>query len=148
MRRTRAYSWLGSLLLLAVMGAAHADPAESQRAVLAAENIWLHAQQSNQYDAIAPYLAETFVQGNTDGSRSVGKAQALADAKKVTYSSVAYTDLNATAYGDAVIVTGTFTGKGTDSDGKSFAEHASFIDSWVKIGGKWLCMASADTSIK
>ena len=59
MKRTRAYSWVGSLLLLAAMGAAQADPAENERAVLAAENIWMHAQQSNQYDAIAPYLAET-----------------------------------------------------------------------------------------
>lgn len=148
MRRTRAYSWVGSLLLLAAMGAAQADPAENERAVLAAENIWMHAQQSNQYDAIAPYLAETFVQGNTDGSRSVGKARALADAKEVTYSAAQYTDLKATAYGDTVIVTGIFTGKGTDSSGKAFADRASFIDSWVRIAGKWLCVASSDTSIK
>lgn len=148
MKRTRAYSWVGSLLLLAAMGTAQADPAENERAVLAAENIWMHAQQSNQYEAIAPYLAETFVQGNTDGSRSVGKTRALADAKAVTYSTAEYTDLKATAYGDTVIVMGTFTGRGTDSSGKPFADRASFIDSWVRIGGKWLCVASSDTSIK
>jgi ketosteroid isomerase-like protein len=51
-------------------------------------------------------------------------------------------------HGDAAIVTGTWVGKGTDGAGKSINAKERWADTWVKSGGKWVCVASASAPIK
>jgi hypothetical protein len=45
-------------------------------------------------------------------------------------------------------VTGAWTGKGTDGAGKAVDTKERWVDSWTKIGGKWLCVASASATTK
>lgn len=148
-RRTQI---LGSLaLVLMVSGAAvpTAMAGAAEQAVTAAEHQWLKSQQTNNVELLAPLLADKVVETNTEGNVFAGKDAVLADAKSETWSSVEYTDLKVTVFGDTAIATGTIVGKGTTAAGKPIDERIRFTDTWVKTAnGKWLCVANHDSSIK
>lgn len=76
-----------------------------------------------------------------------GKEALLAAAKTNTWSSVEYTDLKVTVFGQTAIATGTFTGKGTIA-GKPADVRERFTDTWVMANGKWLCVATHDSPLK
>jgi uncharacterized protein (TIGR02246 family) len=130
-------------------GAAQAAPAGAdEQAVTAAEQQWLKSQQANNAELLAPLLADKVVETSTDGKVFAGKDAVLADAKSDTWSSVDYTDLKVTVFGHTAIATGTFVGKGKDATGKTLDERVRFTDTWVKMDGKWLCVATQDTPLK
>jgi ketosteroid isomerase-like protein len=121
---------------------------EIEKAIAALENQWLQSQRTNNPDIVAPLLADKFVSTETDGKVS-NKAQMLASAKTRKYSSAEYEDVKVTVFGDTVIATGGFKGKGTDASGKPFDEHDRWTDTWVKMpGGKWQCVASQDSPVR
>ena len=46
------------------------------------------------------------------------------------------------------MVTGSWTGKGTDGAGKAIDAKERWADTWVKTGnGKWQCIASASAPV-
>ena len=58
-------------------------------------------------------------------------------------------DMKVQVHGDSAVVTGVWTGKGTDGTGKAFDGKERFADTWVKMpDGKWQCVASASAPIK
>jgi ketosteroid isomerase-like protein len=109
----------------------------------------MKAQQTNNYDALDPLLADTVVTTGSDGKVSRGKAAVLADAKTVKWANVDYSEMKFSVYGDTVVATGDFRGKGTDSTGAPVDERSHFTDTWVKMpDGNWKCVASQDTAYK
>ena len=131
----------------ATVQTALADSAE--QAVMAAENQWLKSQQTNNVELLAPLLADKVVETVPSGKVFAGKDAVLADAKSEIWSSVAYTDVKVTVFGETAIATGTVIGKGKDATtGAALDERIRFTDTWVKTNGKWLCVASADSAIK
>lgn len=137
-------------MVLVVSGtAAQAAPAgAAEQAVTAAENQWLKSQQTNNVELLAPLLADKVVETTDGGKVHDGKEAVLASAKSDTWSSVKYTDLKVTVFGRTAIATGTFLGKGTIG-GKSVEQHVRFTDTWVQMAdGKWLCVATQDSSIR
>jgi ketosteroid isomerase-like protein len=143
---------LSLLLAVALLGASALPAADSgtsaQAAVAALEQVWMKAQQTNNYDLIEPALADGIVQTGADGKVLTSKAAALADAKTVKWANVDYSEMKFVVYGDTVVAAGTFRGKGTDSSGAAVDERSHFTDTWVKIDGKWKCVASQDTAYK
>ena len=86
---------------------------------------------------------------NTEGKFLVGKAAAIADAKAVKWMSAEYTNVKAAVYGDTVVVTGIFNGKGTDAAGKPIDVHERYTDTWVKMpDGQWQCVATHGSNVK
>lgn len=140
--------------LFAVLTLAGAIPAQAQqsagdteKAVVALENQWLKADQTNAADLAVPLLADKYISTGPDGALT-DKAGTIAQAKARTYSSAVYEDVKAIGFGETVIVTGGFKGKGTEA-GKPFAEHLRWTDTWVKMPtGKWQCVATQYTEIK
>jgi len=130
-----------------ILGGAVARADTAEHAVIAAEHQWMKSQQTNNPELVAPLLADKIVETDHDGKVYVGKDAVLADAKSTTYSSMDYTDLKVTVFGDTAIATGTFTSKGT-SAGKPFDLRGRFTDTWVMANGKWQCVASQDSLIK
>jgi uncharacterized protein (TIGR02246 family) len=149
--RTRNLVW-GSLALILMMGGVAAQAATAgsdERAVAAAEHQWLRSQQTNNVDLLAPLLAEKVVYTSEEGKVYAGKDAVLADSKSITWSSVEYAHLKVTVFGRTAIATGTFIGKGTDSTGKPVDDRSRFTDTWVKMAsGRWLCVATQDSSLK
>jgi ketosteroid isomerase-like protein len=130
-----------------VQAAGAVSPA--QTAVAALEQAWMKAQQANSYDTLEASLADNIVVTSTEGKVTTTKAAALADDKKVKWTSVDYSDLKFFVYGDTVIAIGNFRGKGTDASGAAVDERAVFTDTWVKMpDGNWKCVASHDTAYK
>jgi ketosteroid isomerase-like protein len=148
---TTKRSLLWGSLALAIMATGVAAPAlaadTDEQAVKNGELEWLKAQQTNNVDLVAPLLADKIVETNGEGKVFNGKDAVLADAKTQTWSSVEYKDLKVTVFGHTAIATGTFVGKGT-MGGKTLDLHERFTDTWVKMDGKWLCVASHDSGIK
>ena len=118
------------------------------KSVLALEQKWLQSQKTNDTALLEPLLADNIADTSTEGKLMTGKAAVVKDARGVKWSSAEYTDMQVTTHGDAAIVTGIFTGKGTDTTGKPVNVHERFTDTWVKMqDGKWLCVASHGSNI-
>jgi ketosteroid isomerase-like protein len=112
------------------------------------ENQWAKASKAGNADALAPMLSEGFVALDSDGSMRT-KAEVLERTKKAKWVTNEIGDLKVTVHGDAAIVTGSWTGKGTDGGGKAIDAKERWVDTWVKASsGKWLCVASASATVK
>ncbi len=136
----------GLVGLLLWTGAAWAQGGP-EKTVTDLEHKWLESQKTNNPDLIAPYLADKFQMMEPDGSLT-SKAEYLKTAKATTYTSVEYSDLKVTVYGDTAIATGLYKGKGT-AGGKPVDDSDKFMDTWVKMpDGKWQCVVSANVSTK
>src|SRR6478672_8196746 len=112
------------------------------------ENQWAKASKAGNADALAPMLSDVFVALDSDGTMHT-KAEALDRTKKAKWSTNEIADMKVTVHGDTAIVTGSWTGKGTDGAGKAVDARERWADTWVKVGeGKWQCLASASAPIK
>jgi uncharacterized protein (TIGR02246 family) len=143
MKRNSILGLLGVMLLTSI-----AWSQATEKAVAALEDQWLQAQKTNNPELLAPLLADKVVITEADG-KVKGKAETLADYKKMKFDSAEYGDLKVTVFGDAAIATGSFKGKGTDPSGKPFDLNERWTDTWVKMpGGKWQCVASQGSPLK
>jgi ketosteroid isomerase-like protein len=117
-------------------------------ALIKLERQWEAASKSANADALAPLLAEDFVALDSDGSMRT-KTETLARTKKGKWTVNEIGDLKVVVHGDAAVVTGSWTGKGTDGSGKAVDAKERWADTWVKTaGGKWQCVASASAPSK
>ena len=118
------------------------------QAVLDLENQWAQASKASNGDALAPMLAEDFVSLDSDGSL-YAKADVVSRTTKAKWTTNETADMKVTVHGDTAIVTGTWTGKGTDGTGKAVDTKERWADTWVKMpNGKWQCVASAAATMK
>jgi ketosteroid isomerase-like protein len=118
------------------------------KALMDMENQWAKASKESNGDALAPMLAEDFVMLDSDGTQHA-KAEVVARTKKAKWTVNEIADMKVTVHGDSAIVTGSWTGQGTDGSGKSVNSKERWVDTWVKTpDGKWLCVASASAPIK
>ena len=132
---------LGLLSGVLMLSGLAAKAGTAEEAVIAAENQITKSQQTNNVELQAPLLADKYVSTDEDGKVIVGKEANLADAKLTTFSSTELTDLKVTVFGDTAIATGAFASKGT-YQGKPFDSRGRFTDTWVRLNGKWLCVAT------
>ena len=148
MKRSLIWCLLGSMLLTSPVWSQADKGAATQQAVAALEQTWLKSQQTNNPELVAPLLVDNFMETSGEGKLTTTKTEALAEAKKVKWSSVDYVDVKVTVFGNTAVATGGFKGKGTATSGKSIDENSRFTDTWVKMpSGKWQCVASQDTPV-
>jgi ketosteroid isomerase-like protein len=138
------------LLSLAVAVAAQ-DKAKSSAAdksmILALENAWNQAELHHDSDAVDAIVADTFISVDHHGQLQT-KAEYMAGLKDTGFNpeQISNTDTSVYVYGDTAIVTSAYRTKGTDN-GKPFVHHGRFTDTWVKLNGKWKCVADQETLI-
>jgi ketosteroid isomerase-like protein len=112
------------------------------------EHQWVKAALASKGEDLAPLLAADFVSVQSDGTMQ-NKAQYVAMTSKGKWQVSAVSDMKVQVHGDSAVVTGVWTGKGTDGMGKAFDGKERFADTWVKMSdGKWQCVASASAPIK
>lgn len=135
------------LVLAAVMGQAQSDGKSAgsvETQIVAMEHKWAAAVKSNDAEAVAPMVAESYVNMNARGMLS-GKAKLLDSVKKGKWEMGELSDIKVQSYGSSAIATGAWYGKGTGPDGKPVEVHERWMDTWVKMpGGKWQCVATAN----
>jgi ketosteroid isomerase-like protein len=115
--------------------------------VMALEIAWNHALEAKDIRALDQVLANTFASIDIDGSIAT-KGEFLASIKAPEYQpSQAVTEQShVQVYGDAAMVVGIFRVKGTKK-GKAYVRRERFVDTWIKMGGAWQCVATSSTLI-
>ncbi len=109
---------------------------------------WVKAALASKGEALAPLLAADFVSVQSDG-RTATKAEYVAMTSKGKWQVSEVSDMKVQVHGNAAVVTGMWTGKGTDGMGKAVDAKERFADTWVKMpDGKWQCVASASAPMK
>jgi len=127
-----------------------AKPPAAQNAVqevTALEKAWLDA--GRQYDVLwfERNIADSYISTDENGLVS-DKATMIADVKSKAskYESLAYETLKVQAYGDTAVATGITVVKGTYK-GKDNSGKYPWTDTWVKLAGRWQCVAGHSSKI-
>jgi ketosteroid isomerase-like protein len=120
----------------------------TEQAIAGLEQQWIDAAKASNPDALAPLLADKFVNTGSDG-KVIGKTETLAHIKASKWETTQISDVKVTVFGSTAIATGDWVGKGTDENGKPVDTRERWTDTWIKMsGGKWQCVASHGSTIK
>ena len=125
---------------LAAQTSSHSD--EGAR-VLALDNSWNRALETNDIKALDLLLADTFISIDIDGSIQT-KREFLASLKASGYQppSQAVTEQSKVdVYGESAVVVGVFRTQ-SGRKGKSAVRRERFLDTWVNLDRTWRCVAS------
>ena len=134
------------LVPMPFLGLTQTSSSDEAGRVLGLENAWNHAIEAKDIKALEMLLASTFVAVDIDGSLT-NKREFLASKAPAYQPSVAvYETIRADMYGDAAVTTGIFRIKGIEK-GKTYVHRERFIDTWIKQGQSWRCVASQVTLI-
>lgn len=131
-------------LLLASVGLAATveDPA---KAITALEHRWAEAQKAGNATAVAPLLAENFINTDADG-QVYGKPRLLSNLKGGKWDLNGISDVKVTVFPSTAIATGAWSGRGVDGDGTKIDRSERWTDTWIKMpNGQWQCVASQQT---
>ena len=136
-----------ALVMLAICTVSFAQ-SSIEKTLMDLEGQWVKAALASKGAAIAPLLATDFVSIQSNGTTQTKVAYVAAtNTGKWQVSEVS--DMNVQVHGESAVVTGVWTGKGTDGTGKSIDGQERFADTWVKMAdGKWQCVASASAPMK
>jgi ketosteroid isomerase-like protein len=139
----RARNVFTILLLLACL--ASLCPAQEKpdvAAVRAQEMKWAESYKNRQVDVLSSLLADDYVITVEDGTTYSKVGFISHSAEPSEHVEIAeMLDLKIRMHGDVAVVTGTYHERG-ESSGKRFDYHDRLTDVWMKIGGKWLLIAS------
>jgi ketosteroid isomerase-like protein len=131
------------IIVLALGGAILAQtPTQSaEQELIKLENEWADAVVRNDSAFHDRILADDYTGTDADGSIYT-KAQEIAVLKsgELEITSCVHHELKVRVYGDAAVVTGLSTTKGTYK-GKEFDWRLRWTDTWVKLTGHWQCVA-------
>jgi ketosteroid isomerase-like protein len=135
------------LLPLLALGQDTQNTSADKSMILALESAWNQAEIHHDANATAAIMADTFISVDHHGTL-LSKSQYLADLKDTSFrpEEISNSETSVYLYGDVAIVTSAYRTKGTD-DGKPFAHHGRFTDTWIKRNGKWQCVADQETLI-
>ena len=136
------------LLVVALFAqGAVAAPADDERDIRKVEAALCEAVQTGDAAAIAKLEDETYTLTNSR-SEVTTRADDIADAKKgVRYDEFRNHEQTVRLYGDAAIVLGVTSVKGS-SGGKPFAADFKFTDTYVRRADGWKIAASHATRIE
>ncbi|HYN05759.1 MAG TPA: DUF4440 domain-containing protein [Vicinamibacterales bacterium] len=153
----RIFSALSVLLLLSTSLLARADtkavtPTQAgsgvEQALLDLERKWVAAGLKNDAAALADILADSWSSVSAEG-KLITRAQTLEDVKKSKFTRSEVSDMKVRSINaDTAVVTGVWTGVGTDAQGQKVDTSERWTDVFANQGGKWKCVASHNTTIK
>ena len=139
-----AISILALLLASAPLASAQDDEATVRAQILGLEKAWNQAYKAGDVKALSAILDNSLVLVEDDGSLKT-KSEFLATVKAQTGNEeqVAPESLTVRVFGTTAISIGVIATK--DAHGKTHRER--FIDTWIKKGGSWICIATDATPI-
>jgi ketosteroid isomerase-like protein len=117
-------------------------PTGDETKIIALENLWNQVQINHDAEAMAKMLDRDFVFTDYDGT-VMNKVQFLDSIRDKSYVITVEVSegMQLHTHGSTVIVTGATHEKGT-FNGKPYSHNGRFTDTWIKIDGQWLCVAS------
>ncbi len=135
--------------LAAVVFAVRAQNASSDESghILALETAWNHALEVKDTAALQMLLAKEMIALDSDGVL-MNKAAFLAGIKAPDYQPghVINEKINVQMFDGTAVVSGVYREKNVEN-GKQVVHRSSFVDTWVKEGDTWQCVASTAVTI-
>jgi len=131
-----------TLSLGACLGAQTSTSSEGTL-VLALDNSWNRALETNDTKALDMLLADSFVSVDIDGSMQT-KREFLASLKVPGYQAPSQSvteQSKVDVYGNSAVVVGIFRTQ-SGSRSKAVTHRERFLDTWVNLNGTWKCVAS------
>ena len=146
--------WLGTLscvLILASLVVAQAGKSGSgstEQALKDMESKWAAASLKSDAAAVGDIVSDDWTGINPEAKMQT-RAEMLNQTKKSKLTRSAVSDIHVRMLGaDAAVVTGSWSGAGTDVAGKKFDTMERWTDVFVKKDGKWKCVSSQSTTMK
>ena len=142
--RLRLLGFLGLALwsIPAVAQSHKTDAQIQQEKLMNMEEHWMQAVKNNQPSEVAPMLADTFIQTQSNGKLR-GKQELLDSLmnSKMKWQRAELSDIKVDIYGTAAIVTGRFRGEAMNGE-KPVHVNERWTDTWIRQDGTWKCVAS------
>jgi uncharacterized protein (TIGR02246 family) len=141
---------LGSLLILACLSSAQAmkSGGSADQALKDLETKWIAASLKSDSATVGEILADDWT-GTTAEGKVQTRGEYLAMTKKSKLTRSVAGDMHVRMLDqDAAVITGTWSGAGTDQDGKKFDTMERWSDIFVKKDGKWKCVSSHSSTVK
>jgi len=130
-----------------VAGAQDTSNAAVEGKIIALEKLWNQAYKSGDTKALASILDDSIVLINDDGSVQTKKEfLPTVKASNAQEQQVAPEFLKVYVHGDVAVATGVLRVKGVE-DGKSYTRRERFVDTWLRKGDSWVCIATNATPI-
>lgn len=153
---TRLMGLLSLMLLFSTFTLAQADKKAAEKkggggveqALLDMERRWVAAGLKSDPAAMQDILADDWSSITAEG-KMLTRAQSLDNMKKSKLTKSELSELKVRMINaDTAIVTGVWTGAGTDEKGQKFDTSERWMDVFANQGGKWKCVASESSTIK
>lgn len=116
--------------------------------ITALEYAWNDAIQKHDASFYERNMADSTTGTDEDGVVK-DKATFIANAKKsvAKIESISFDKFKVQVYGDTAVATGVNAIKGTNVKGKDMTGKYPFTDTWIKLGGRWQCVASHNSKM-
>jgi len=111
------------------------------------ENEWADAVVKKDVAFLDRILADDYLATDPEGN-GYTKAQEIASMKSEVYlvTSCVHHEMKVRVYGNAAVVTGRSTLNETYK-GKDYSIQSRWTDTWVKLNGRWQCVAEHSSEI-
>ena len=112
------------------------------------ENDWNDAMVKRDVAFLDRILADDFMSGQSDGTY-LTKAQFIANVKSgdLLVSTAVFDDFKIRVFGDTAVFYCHYIEKST-TKGKDSSIYSQWTDTWVKIAGRWQCVAGNGSKIE
>jgi len=126
---------------------ARTQTASVEQELITLENGWADAVVKKDVAFLDRILADDCLVTDPEGNVST-KAQEIASVKSEVYlvTSCVHHEMKVRVYGNAAVVTGRSTLNETYK-GKDYSIQAQWTDTWVKLNGRWQCVAEHSSMI-
>jgi len=119
----------------------------AEQELIKLENGWANAELKHDLVFLEGIFADDFIMSSSDGAVWT-RDQYIASLKsgESLYTSEAIDNIKVHVYGDTAVVFGRNTLKG-QSKGVDISGQYQWTDTWVKIAGRWKCVATHNSMI-
>lgn len=140
---------LGSLIILTGLALAQTakTAASTDMTLKDMETRWAAAALKSDPAPVGDIVSEDWTGISAEGKMRT-RAEMLSEVKKSKLTRSTVSDMRVRMLdNDAAVVTGTWSGGGTDQNGKKFDTTERWTDVFVNKNGKWKCVASQSTTV-
>jgi ketosteroid isomerase-like protein len=124
------------------------DNSQDKSKVIAMEKAWNQAFKSRDGRALGPMLDDSIVLVDDDGRlvSKLGFLTGIDTAKPSANQQDNPESIEVRFFGNVAVATGIFRESGFEH-GKAFVRRNRFVDTWIRNGGWWQCVAASATPI-
>ena len=145
--RLTAFFMMAACALLPPARAQESSNASVEGKIVALEKLWNQAYKSGDTKALDAILDDSIVLINDDGSIQTKKEfLPTVKASNAQEQQVAPEFLKVEVHGNVAVATGVLRVKGVEN-GKSYTRRDRFVDTWLRKGDSWVCIATDATPI-